>query len=440
MTRNHGSQSPSRRLRAERVLHRTPRLDLIIKYLYAVHASSPDEEKTFYQNLYADHIRAFNGFYEEQPLKRSREDFLTAFDALLSSMADHGYLTSCPRIQVSAADFLIDGAHRLAAAAALGLELDVEVTDQKAPYDDLFFRNRGLPEWIVIEAIRRWTSLNRSARLVLVFPAAASLQDEHVVQVLGQAGVIFASAQWRVGYNSLVNIKRLAYPVDSNPWIGTRENSFKGAQDHALKSAGPGSLRVYVIHSEDADALIEAKAELRKRVGIGNFSIHTSDSHQETVSLSNVLFSEEGVRFLHLRGALRETREFDYSIDAFRDEVQSLGMEPESVLVAGSATVGALALRRPRDLDFLTVDSRTHSRTLGVSTAENHIDIEDAYGTSRAALVLDPRNSFWYRGVKVLGVARFVQMKSRRREWPKDYRDILKVAINTLASVGDRLH
>lgn len=99
------------------------RLDLVIKRRFFAAPHDTDAER-----LYRWHIWARTQGIEPRSWKRSVDDYVSAALALRSGM-EMGFLGGCPVI-VGSNDRLIDGAHRVACAAALGIDVVVEKTSE----------------------------------------------------------------------------------------------------------------------------------------------------------------------------------------------------------------------------------------------------------------------------------------------------------------------
>ena len=122
------------------------RVDIFIKYLYALSIINEDNN-TFLESLYCEHIKAFNHFVEADSTgKVGKESFVSNFKNIIESIKRNGFDSNyC--IPVSENLIPLDGAHRIAAAAALNLDVTVvnlELKDEKYNID--FFRSRGLNE------------------------------------------------------------------------------------------------------------------------------------------------------------------------------------------------------------------------------------------------------------------------------------------------------
>ena len=82
----------SKSVDALQLIFKNCRFDLIFKYLYSDACIRCDTAFiNSYEEMYCESIRAFNGYYEEEPRKESREDFLNSFNLLIKSVCENGF-------------------------------------------------------------------------------------------------------------------------------------------------------------------------------------------------------------------------------------------------------------------------------------------------------------------------------------------------------------
>ena len=167
------------------LMQRWDRFDIVIKIAYARHFLSTAgavPPMPFAVAAYLEHIRIFNGFIERcmktksiffkaekmaHPnckVKVGASTFVDSFNALLLSMRASGYRDGNASIPVchAPAAYPINGAHRIAAATAIGLpSVPVNVMSDCPrplnPFDWRFFNAHGylsaFSDWAVHEAI-----------------------------------------------------------------------------------------------------------------------------------------------------------------------------------------------------------------------------------------------------------------------------------------------
>lgn len=120
------------------------RLDIAIKWRFFRHlidGGDPDSER-----VYRAHIMGRTGGVEPGGDKRSVDGYVDAARALLRSMKARGFDPVHP-IPVGSNGRIRNGAHRIACALALGIDVAIERIDKPgtaAPWDEAWLRRGGL--------------------------------------------------------------------------------------------------------------------------------------------------------------------------------------------------------------------------------------------------------------------------------------------------------
>lgn len=120
------------------------RFDIFVKYYYV---KSYCENKNIKEatKIYISHIKAFNNFHEPDGRKSNINDFLEKFNLLIDNIKICNNLNKTI-IPISTTGIPIDGAHRIAIALYLKLNVSYAVFDLlDGKYDYSFFLERGMP-------------------------------------------------------------------------------------------------------------------------------------------------------------------------------------------------------------------------------------------------------------------------------------------------------
>ena len=116
------------------------RYDVFIKYYY-VQAYITNDNYDMAKKIYLNHINSFNNFTEPDGRKNTPESFIKSFNNLINDVKKHGIKTIIP---ITKNGEIIDGAHRLAIALYLKLNVQFAIFDLlDANYGKKFFINRG---------------------------------------------------------------------------------------------------------------------------------------------------------------------------------------------------------------------------------------------------------------------------------------------------------
>jgi hypothetical protein len=413
---------------ARELFLKSKRFDLIVKQEYARNFDRRDT--SFFCDLYLSHIRAFNNFFElSTPMKRTPEDYLQAFEQTLRSLKERGFVPSLGMIPIDEHFQLQDGAHRTAICALLeGQLVAARVPAPKIrDYDYRFFRRRGMPERYLDYAALQYVRANPKARVVTLHAVNSRDKDPEVETILNRHGTVFYKKTCQLDLNGYVNLKKLTYAGEK--WIGTPLNGYRGARRHADSSFGPHTLRAYVFVCDTAEMAIAAKGEIRQLVGsvTRKHTVHITDTSEEAIRLAEALLNDQSLLALSSRPERFESPRLDERLVALRQLLETQGVDPLSVCVAGSGPMNALGLRESNDFNILSIEALDPA-----AIDDNSITMHDGtleyYPVGKEDLILNPANHFFYNGLKFISIRALASMKKARGSEPKDSDDLRLIA------------
>ena len=411
------------RIDAMSLLLKQRRFDLIFKYLYI---KNPCD---YHKEAYLENIRAFNNFQEDSSngfQKRSPLDFINTFDALKETIKKHGFDASLGKIPLSKEGYVIDGSHRLSICSALTLEVETEECPLHAIWDYSFFKKRGMDESVMDYGALEYVKLNPHAYIVNLMPVVCPQEDDKVISILEKYGFVYYKKDVWITYNGLVNIKKISYGSfwEKGSWIGTPENMFSGAQNHAIHSMGKNPLRAFVFVSENLENVVAAKKEIRDIYNIGNFSCHINDTHDEAVQLAETYFNSNSLFLINTRPFHLEDSIFEAHIEELKRECQARDIDINRVCGAGSTPMNVFQIRHSQDLDCLCIDEGVLPNNEVVSS---HNQYHYLYPYSIGEIIENPHNYLYYKGIKFITLDVLYLMKKKRCEIPKDVCDWKKI-------------
>lgn len=399
------------------------RFDLIFKYLYVKSPSS------FTKNAYLENIRAFNNFSEKSSNgtdKDSSEKFITIFDNLINSIQNEGFKTEQNAIPIGRSGEIIDGAHRLAICASLGYNIETISSNLDALWDYQFFHNKGMDEKVMDYGALEYVKLNPHAYIVNLQPVTTMDDDSKVLDILNSHGFVYYKKECWLSFNGLVNFKKICYGSfwEKAPWIGSPEDGFFGAQDHANHSMGINPMRVFVFVCENLEEVQKAKKEIRDIYGIGNYSVHINDTHEEAICLAENYFNANTLFQLNTRPFHLYDEVFEKHIEVLKTECKNRNIDIDRVCGAGSTPMNVFQIRHSQDLDYLTIGDSVLPDDEIISS---HNKYERNYPHPITEIITDPSFHMYYNGVKFISLDTLYAMKKFRREIPKDYLDCKKI-------------
>lgn len=410
---------------ASKIISRSIRFDLGIKYNYAKSLINLGYVPTVYVQDYLQHINSFNSFNEEIPNKKSPDDFIESFDSLIESLKKNGYQESEDKIFTTIEGELLNGAHRVSTLAALGREVNVhEVAGDTELYDFEFFQKKGLPENVSDRGIIGSLEFETGVRLLIVYPVVPNQFESLIESQISKLGTLFFKKLVPANFNLINNIKLINYFIhgDQNhlAWVGSSSDKFSGIRKHAEGSMGTGRIRFYLIKNISDDNFLHLKDELRKIFGVGNYSLHGTDSFQETQDVIHAVCHPESVRCAKRNLNLASFKLADW-LKEMTYSLNANNLHRANFCVGGSGPLGAFGVRQISDLDLL---SSMRLETFQNNSFVSFHDVSSVpYESSVMEFLLDPDKHFYFLGFKFISLGELKKMKLNRKE-TKDIHDL----------------
>lgn len=390
----------------EELLHPN-RFDLAFKLFYLrMNKLHPD----FAREVYLEHIRAFGlGRYFEagREDKIGKEAFINQFEDIALDIQNNGFDSDKTVIPLSINGIAYNGAHRIASAIAAEHPICAVKTSETDPcFDYRFFQSRNVSTDLLDLAAREMVQCSQQSLIALVWPSAIG-HEEEIVRLLGR---VFYKKDVSLNSNGAKNFLTQVYA--SERWIGTPEQDFSGAhskQIECFQSKRP--LRVFAFMAESVEVATEIKKKIRDIFGIGNSSIHTTDTHAEAVLLASLLLNDQALHFLNYAKPNRFSS-FRYQLMEYKKFLEREAICPERAILDSGMVMAAYGLREASDIDFLCDDQQ--SDFTANENIENH-EIELHYhSVGKLSLIYDPRYHFEFGGVKFVAFKQLYTMKKKR--------------------------
>lgn len=340
------------------------RFDILVKLLYVLHRRGelPGWVSVDVPALYARHLRLRQPGQPQEASAGSER-----FDALIDTMGSRGYDASQP-VRLSAADGLpVDGAHRMAAALAMGLPVSIETVEARGERWDLsWFQQHGFGHEACNVLLRTWARLRGEAACVsLLWAPAEAHWPQLEASLAGEMHLVSARTLElpRAAFEELV---RDVCSLRSGPVAAQAVE-----RRIELLRAWPARLRVlYTERRDEPDALEAPALEEALHAGLDaavpaawGVTLHMSGSADETRHLMDIVASEHNLAMLRRRGAMEPA--FARQLVALHRAIGERGLSPEAVCVVGDGVLAALGLRPAASLE-ITVRSQERLSNLGL--------------------------------------------------------------------------
>jgi len=404
---------------ARQLLH-NKRFDLLAKYAYAK-ARHEGRGSKFDHDVYYEHLKVWSkGEFKEGDYsgKTGYYDYRDSFDDLIDDLAKNGFSYAKSIVPVDREGAIIDGSHRVGAAAALGLKVHVIVlTISGRNYDYEFFKNSLLDEKYLDYMALQIAYAKNNIYVACVFPSAFNDLNKIKSIISADKGIVY-SKKISFSKNGLKNLFMQLYK--NEPWIGDKSDGFRGAEYHIVSKMKQGNDVEFIwFEGGSLDEVLSLKEKVRGLFDVGNDSIHITDTKEEVVRLSRALLNQNSVYFVNYSRAYQYDR-FMRLFSEFRESLEKNPGSEEDYVVDTSAVLSAYGLRECNDLDYLYA-----VKTLDIDNKyiSPHNEALKYHQCAVDELIYDPENYFWHENVKFLSLGRIRKMKSNRNE-AKDKYDI----------------
>lgn len=430
------------------------RFDIAAKYIYAKHCDFGVED-VWAQELYKAHLAPWNAFKEEMPhsssphyhcaknytVKNNFQDFVNSFKILLNDFKKHGFDRAKSVLPINQYGIIMDGAHRSATAILYNESVICESfkVRQSACYDAKFFKNcnsaiakGGVASHYLDAMALTYAQLKNNTYIACIFPKAHS-HYKNIQNILNDHGKIVYEKEINCYNNGPLNLMRLFYSKDG--WIGNWHNDFKGAisKINACFPQGSGILKIILFECNILDLVLKAKEQIRSLCKIGHDSIHINDYHTETILLARTFFVDNSVHWLN-NAKLLHCKNFENYISHYKEWINKSSIDDECLCIDTSAVLSAYGVRDCNDLDILHhgYDEELSGLSNNFKKIASHNSEMKYHQLAKEEIIFNPRNHFYYFGIKCASLAVIKAFKEARKE-QKDLQDL-----NLIASIDKK--
>lgn len=372
----------------------------------------------FSTDLYKEHIRAFSlGKYTEpgQTDKNSIKKFILSFINTYESIKETGFTKNTSIIPLCKNGTIINGAHRTAAAIYLNQEVEcVQLPLEGPSYDFKFFYNRTVSLDYLDMAANKFIEYSNNSYIALVWPSAVGFDDELDKLIPN------------VIYKKLVNLtlngahNLLAAVYRGEEWLGGRENNFSGVKGKLVECfKSKNSLRVIAFQSKNIKEVYKVKEKVREIFKIGKHSIHITDTKQEAIRISRLVFNENSIHFLNYARPNKFQSTFE-QLNQFSLFIKENNININEIILDGSMVLSLYGIRKASDIDYL-IHKKTKLVNKTIRHIQYHFDELKYHQKTNNELIYNPTNYFHYDDFKFISFNQLYKMKKNRLERKDEY-------------------
>ncbi len=211
---------------------------------------------------------------------------------------------------------------------------------------------------------------------------------------------------------------------EREPWLGDHDDGFAGARNKAaacFPRSGPA--KCFLLAYDEPAELMRAKARVRELFGVGNHSIHITDTRDEGLRAARLAFSKNSVAFVNRRPVVM-MRNFETLLSEYRRAIADVPND-EDYCVDGGAVMAASGVRDCGDFDYIYHRSPLRDGVDG-RICQNNEYARYHRGKTLDDVIFDHRNHFYWQGLKFASIENLRSWKMARG-LPRDHRDIAMI-------------
>ncbi|GEK15062.1 hypothetical protein [Aliivibrio fischeri] len=396
-----------------RILISPNRLDIGFKLLFieGIENSSFDKIRAYEQHIYA--ITEGTLIENGNEIKSGLDKFKSDFKDIYSSLRDKGFDNSISNLPLSINGSILDGAHRLASAIYLDLDVYVKWTgDESKKYNYEYFLRRGVEEKYIKLALSCLSKYTDKIRLACVWPVASKYKNK-LIDKIDNKNILYVQDS-NVNLNGVKNLVVNFYQGES--WLGTKNNNYSGALGKAEPCYKEGKEASFIWFLDETEDLITFKDEFRKEINSNKHSIHMTDTGNETRVVSEILLSPDFeliINNLDYGKSEKYLSMVEFEINRLLTEYD---IEKKDLIVVGSGFWNILNIRQSSDVDFICnpsfkIDIESHNKYFDFFK----YDLNDYFSSDNRVNYIG--------GVKYISIEEMLDFKKNRNE-EKDKLDI----------------
>lgn len=394
------------------------RFDINAKVFYAKHKSLNSE---FPKNLYLEHIRVWNGFFESYPIKNNPEDFINTFNSTLESIIRFGFKSPEKNYIPLKDGSPYNGAHRVAAGIVSNNEIygKEDTSNGQHVCDYNFFKQKGLSEEYLDEMALEYVRNKKNTYTISIFSSDKKNLTPSIETIKKYSNIVYSK---EIEFTELGKHNYIVELYRFEKWVGDHSSDYGGAK-HKMSNCFRNSnkIQLFVVECDNIDKLLLCKKEIRDYYREENHSVHINDTQEETWRITSTLLNKNSLwvinhikqpNYLNFISLFSEYREFIKNKDNSK------------FCITSSAILSLFSIRECNDIDFITTDVEyVDIKGDNISSHENQLKY---YPYHKDDIIINPNLHFYFMGYKFTTIDVLSEMKKIRGE-QKDIRDIILI-------------
>ncbi len=371
------------------------RLDIIYKILFL---EGIEANNSYKLEGYSEHIKAFNfGKFKEygNSEKNSSKKFIQEFLSIDKNIYSNGFKIEKSVIPIANDGSILNGSHRVAASCFREKEISyVQLDHNPLIYNYQYFTNRLVNNNRLQDVIYNYIKLSNHCHIALIWPRS-NIEDEVINKYFSK---IVYQKKISLTLNGLDNLIKNVYKDE--PWIGNIDNNYGGSMSKTSLCFAKGrKLRFIVFDNDNKQMILRIKEKIRRICGVGNHSIHTTDSKDESIKLARLLLYENSIIMLN---KINKEINLSKKINSFEIKLNQNNVNPNNILLDHNILFnlyGIKGLVYQNPISYFSLNSKLRNiKNIDSNNIKLHKD------EKMISFFSNPSNYFWYNNLKILSI------------------------------------
>ena len=396
------------------------RIDLVAKLKY-IESYEKKYDTSFFESLYKETINCFSdGTYNEpgNKNKNSFDKYIKTFNMMIDDIKKNGFDKNKSLIPISKENVIFDGAHRTVICAYYNKKVNTLILpNESRKYDLNYFEKKCLDKEYLDYLCLEYSKLKDNIYVICLWPRGKNKENSEVEKIIQDNFNVIYKKDIEFTYDGLRNFMIQVYKNDN--WTGNINNNYKGIDSKVSNCYSTDKTSFYIIEEDDTNKISSIKNSIRKKIGIGNHSIHTSDNKNETIDILNMILNNNTINFLN-KAKIFKFKNKIIELNKTKELLIENKISLDKVVLDGSVVLALYGLRENKDIDAIIGNDE-------IKKVKDIIDVHNdelkMYNKTVDDIIYNPKNYFYYDGLKYISLELLKIKKETRGEY-KDKKDI----------------
>ena len=326
--------------------------------------------------------------------KNCFNDWLEEFYETYNSVRKNGFDSTRNVIALDRDGINLGGSHRI----AIGLDEDMELSCVKSVSETTgkqycnykALKGRNFNTDILYDVICNYVTFKpENIYCAILYPTGKKHYNELLSSLRSNGASIVCEEEFSLSKSAIEKLSLVSYT--NTEWLNIPK---KGVMRNLrVKRYAEGvSTKVVVFHMNSLDDVLEIKATVRNKIGLGKEPLHITDTSEEAVVLIRQLFNRNGLNFLNASEIPKES--FWRLLCKYSEE----NKHDANYMLLDKACLGAFGICDVKELEYYTVKEQLNiSNLIRVENSECGHSLE-----CMKKMLNNPKYYFYANGVKIL--------------------------------------